>query len=99
MSDYSDPNESYSNARSLPALPNGNISEYACGPLTKPRYINPKIEQELVEFKIEINDKFQASDINNVYKFPRPLLEKQTHQIVRPTRFINFSGPLTTETT
>lgn len=32
-------------------LPNGNIPTYACGPLTKSRYINPKIEEELVEFK------------------------------------------------
>jgi hypothetical protein len=32
-------------------LPNGNTPAYACGPLKKERYINPKIEQELIEFK------------------------------------------------
>ena len=30
---------------------NGNIVANACGPLKKPRYVNPKIEKELVEFK------------------------------------------------
>ena len=29
-------------------LPNGNTPAYACGPLTKERYVNPKIEEELV---------------------------------------------------
>lgn len=53
--------------KSLPALENGNIPEFACGPLTKPRYINPKIEKELVEFKIEINEKFWGSQINHTY--------------------------------
>lgn len=33
---------------------NGNIIAYTDGPLTKPRYINPKIEEELVDFKKEI---------------------------------------------
>lgn len=53
------------------ALPNGNIPEYACGPLTRPRYINPKIEQELIEFKVEIEEKWEASAINHTYVFPR----------------------------
>jgi hypothetical protein len=39
-------------------LPNGNIPCYACGPLKKERYVNPKIETELVEFKEEIEEKF-----------------------------------------
>ena len=62
--------------KSLEPLSNGNIPEFACGPLTKPRYINPKIEKELVEFKMEINDKFWQSKINHSYSFPRPLLHK-----------------------
>jgi hypothetical protein len=45
-------------------LPSGNIPAFACGPLTKERYINPKIEQELIDFKIEIRDKFTASKVN-----------------------------------
>lgn len=52
-------------------LLNGNTPAYACGPLTKERYINPKIEQELVEFKQEIEDKFIESHVNKTYKFPR----------------------------
>ena len=56
-------------------LPNGNIPTFACGPLTKQRYINPKIEEELVEFKHEIEEKYHASSINYTYKFPRPLVE------------------------
>lgn len=41
----------------------------ACGPLQKPRYINPKIEQELVEFKREIEDKFGKSSLRS-FVFP-----------------------------
>jgi len=37
-------------------------------------YYNPKIEQELLEFKEEIHEKFYKSEINRVYRFPRPLL-------------------------
>ena len=37
----------------------GNIIALACGPLRKPRYINEKIEKELVEFKKEIEEKFE----------------------------------------
>ena len=48
---------------------NGNIIALACGPLKKPRYINPKIEKELVEFKREIDEKFEKSEIKS-YKFP-----------------------------
>ena len=52
-------------------LPNGNTPAYACGPLTKERYINPKIETELVEFKQEIEEKFLESYANKTYIFPR----------------------------
>jgi len=47
----------------------GNIIAYACGPLTKPRYINPKIEAELVDFKKEIEEKFAKSKLRS-FKFP-----------------------------
>jgi len=33
----------------------------ACGPLKNKRYINPKIELELVDFKKEIEEKFAKS--------------------------------------
>jgi len=36
----------------------GNIIALACGPLKRKRYINPKIELELVDFKNEIEEKF-----------------------------------------
>ena len=43
---------------------------FACGPLTKPRYINQKIEKELVEFKEEVEAKFNKSDMR-LYYFPK----------------------------
>jgi hypothetical protein len=43
----------------------------ACGNLHKPRYINPKIEEELKEFKQEISQKFKDSAMNRTFKFPR----------------------------
>ncbi len=52
-------------------LPNGNIPAYACGPLKRKRYINPKIEQELVEFKDEIEAKFAKSEVNSQFVFQR----------------------------
>ena len=52
-------------------LPNGNTPAYACGPLKKERYINPKIEQELLEFKQEIEEKFLESEVNSKFVFPR----------------------------
>ena len=50
---------------------NGNYVSYACGPLRRPRYINEKIEQELIEFKKEIEEKFEASKVNREFKYPR----------------------------
>jgi hypothetical protein len=50
---------------------NGNIIALACGPLKKPRYINPKIEKELVEFKKEIEEKFEKCETRH-YQFLRP---------------------------
>ena len=41
----------------------GNIIALACGPLRKKRYINPKIEVELVDFKKEIEEKFEKSPL------------------------------------
>jgi len=35
----------------------------ACGPLKKKRYINPKIELELIDFKKEIEEKFAKSPL------------------------------------
>ena len=49
----------------------GNIVANACGPLKKARYVNPKIEKELVEFKQEIEDKFAKSAFNKTFVFPK----------------------------
>ena len=49
---------------------NGNIIALACGPLKKKRYINPKIEAELVDFKKEIEDKFAKSPLKK-FQMPR----------------------------
>lgn len=43
---------------------NGNYVSFACGPLKRPRYINERIEQELVEFKTEIEERFAISKVN-----------------------------------
>lgn len=43
----------------------------ACGQLMKPRYINPKIEIELKEFKAEIKQKFESSEMNRNYIFSK----------------------------
>jgi hypothetical protein len=43
---------------------------YACGPLHRPRYINPKLEKELVEFKDEVEEKFEKSAIKR-FTYPR----------------------------
>lgn len=53
----------------------GNIIALACGPLKKQRYINPKIEMELVDFKKEIADKFAKSPLRN---FTMPRVSQQT---------------------
>ena len=56
-------------------LPNGNIVCYTSdNPPKKERYVNPKIEEELVEFKQEIEEKHNESKNNKTYKFPLPLL-------------------------
>lgn len=49
---------------------NGYIIALACGPLKKQRYINPKIEVELADFKKEIEEKYHKSDLLG-WKFPR----------------------------
>ena len=55
-------------------LTNGNIPALACGPLSKPRYINPKMEQELLAFKSEVEERFANSDLTS-YVFPKPQVE------------------------
>ena len=59
-------------------LSNGNIAAFTClqaqlqiSSGNKNRYINPKIEQELVDFKQEIEEKFHDSETNKYYKFKR----------------------------
>jgi len=42
----------------------------ACGPLKRKRYINPKIEIELVDFKKEIEEKFAKSPLRK-FLMPR----------------------------
>ena len=49
----------------------GNIIALACGPLRRKRYINQKIELELVDFKKEIEEKFLKSALR---KFQMPLI-------------------------
>ena len=49
---------------------NGCSSVYACGPLHRQRYINPKLEKELVDFKKEVEGKFAKSE-TAAFSFPR----------------------------
>lgn len=48
----------------------GNIIALACGPLKRKRYINPKIELELIDFKKEIEEKFGKSPLKK-FQMPR----------------------------
>lgn len=50
---------------------NGNYIAFACGPLRRPRYINERIELELIDFKKEIEDKFAKSQVNHLFRFPK----------------------------
>jgi hypothetical protein len=65
----------------------GNIVANACGPLKKPKYVNPKIEKELVEFKQEIEDKFAKSALRT-FNFPKK------REILRKPDLVNdLEGP------
>jgi hypothetical protein len=48
----------------------GRVYSLACGPLVKPRYVNPMLEKELVEFKKEIEEKHSIAS-TKAYVFPR----------------------------
>ena len=70
---------------------NGNIIGLACGPLKKKRYINPKIEAELVDFKKEIEDKFHKSQVNRDFNFPFIKLLPDP-EVRRSSRYRDESG-------
>ena len=55
-------------------LTNGNIPALACGPLTRPRYVNPKMELELVAFKKEVEERFARSALTS-FVFPKLRVE------------------------
>ena len=48
----------------------GKVYSLACGLLVRPRYINPKLKRELVDFKVEVEDKFNKGDTKG-YIFPK----------------------------
>jgi hypothetical protein len=58
-------------------LSNGNIASFTSIEAQleiesgKKRYINPKIENELIEFKEEIEEKFWQSEMNKNFRFKR----------------------------
>lgn len=35
------------------------------------RYLNPRMEQELANFKLKIKDRYEKAEIDKEYKFPR----------------------------
>lgn len=45
----------------LEILPNGYIAAYACGKLSRQRYINERMEVELANFKKELDRRFSRS--------------------------------------
>ena len=69
----------------------GNIVALACGPLTRKRYINKKIEAELVEFKKEIEEKFAKSKLRSftfpLKTAPSPKHTKLPNPTMRSTRY------------
>lgn len=77
-------------------LSSGNIMVLACGPLRKKRYINPRIELELVEFKKEIEEKFEKSALR---QFVMPKRKKsndvsETNSFVGQLPTKNGHGPM-----
>ena len=56
----------------------GNIIALACGPLKRKRYVNPKIELELLDFKKEIEEKFEKSPLR------RFIMPKRSTQVEQP---------------
>lgn len=44
-----------------------------------PKFINEAVERELETYKVEVEDKFKKSYMNNSYQFPR----KQQNQVCR----------------
>ena len=62
--------DDYSRGTNLKKLSNGNIAAFACEPLKRERYINPKMEVELVNFKAELEKRFKKSAIQG-FMFPR----------------------------
>jgi hypothetical protein len=64
----------YSRRESERRATNGNIVAYACGIPSEPRYVNDKIEIELIEFKKEIEERFAKSKMNQT--FVMPLIEE-----------------------
>jgi hypothetical protein len=48
----------------------GCTFSFACGPLSKQRYINPKLERELIDFRREVEAKHAKAETAR-YRFPR----------------------------
>ena len=65
----------------------GNIIALACGKLQRPRYINPKIEAELVDFKKEIEEKFAKSKLRS-FKFPLKKMVPKLPDPMRSSRYV-----------
>lgn len=61
----------------------GNIIALACGPLKRKRYINPKIELELIDFKKEIEEKFEKSPLR-AFVMPRKSLPNENNEKFSP---------------
>ena len=74
---------------------NGNYVANAFGPerIGRPRYINESIELELIEFKIEIEEKFTKSKMNHNFRFPLIEPEKKLFVEVKKPHALRYSMP------
>lgn len=43
-----------------------------------PKFVNDLVEKELANYKLEVEQKFKASTMNNNYAFPRKIKERRT---------------------
>ena len=64
-------------------LSSGNLMALACGPLKRQRYINPKIELELIDFKKEIEEKFEKSPLRS-FSMPRRSVRDDNQRNMSP---------------
>jgi hypothetical protein len=59
---------------------NVDLKQDKGGDTPSKKYFNERVEQELIEFKVDIEKKFEVSMINKIYSFPRTALTEEDYQ-------------------